>query len=153
MPADTCDRAETRVLAIYNLSGRLRSEPGLMHSLADWLAMGRFAHHIRAGGHLLPQVTDPVTIDPTRFRFAGHRPRVRVRRIAAAIGTTPRRDGLLFVDFTLGESERAEDVADFLYKTWHRREEMGVDGTSLLDWLSCRFEQLGADEARPLSFG
>jgi hypothetical protein len=36
MPADTCARAETRVLAIYNLSGRLRSAPTLMHSLADW---------------------------------------------------------------------------------------------------------------------
>lgn len=153
MPADTCDRAETRVLAIYNLGGRLLSEPGLMHSLADWFTMGRFAHHIKAGGHLLPEITDPVAIDPARFGFSGHRPRVRVRRIAAAIGTTPRRDGLLFLDFTLGESERAEDIADFLYKTWHRREEMGVDDTPLLDWLSSQFEHVGTDGDGPLSFG
>lgn len=153
MPADTCARAETRVLAIYNLRGRLLTEPGLMHSLADWFAMGRFAHHITAGGHLLPQVTDPVEIDPARFRFAGHRPRVRVRRIAAAIGTTPRRDGLLFVDFTLGESERAEDVADFLYTTWHRREEISVHDTPLLDWLSSRFDHVSTDGGTPLSFG
>ena len=88
MPADTCARAATRVLGIYNLSGRLRSEPALMHSLADWLDTGRFAHHITAAGSLLPRTTDPVEIDPARFRFADRRPRVRVRRIAA-IGRRP----------------------------------------------------------------
>jgi hypothetical protein len=153
MPSDTCARAATRVLGIYNLSGRLRSEPALMHSLADWFDMGRFTHHITAAGSLLPRITDPVEIDPARFRFADHRPRVRVRRIAAAIATTPRRDGLLFLDFTLGENERAEDVADFLYTTWHRRPAMRVDGSPLLDWLATPLSHVGTDEDKPLSFG
>lgn len=153
MPADTCARAATRVLAIYNLGGRLRSEPALMHSLANWFDMGRFAHHITAAGGLLPRITDPVEIDPARFRFADHRPRVRVRRIAAAVATTPRRDGLLFLDFTLGENERAEDVADFLYTTWHRRPAMRVDGSPLLDWLATPLSHVGTEEDKPLSFG
>ena len=153
MPADTCARAETRVLAIYNLSGRLRSEPPLMHPLGDWFDMGRFAHHITAAGNLLPRITDPVEIDPARFRFADHQPRVCVRRIAAAIATTPRRDGLLFLDFTLGANERAEDVADFLYTTWHRRPAMRVDGSPLLDWLATPLSHVGTDEDKPLSFG
>jgi hypothetical protein len=153
MPADTCPRAATRVLGIYNLGGRLRSEPALMHSLAGWLDMGRFAHHITAAGSLLPRITDPVEIDPARFRFSDHRPRVRVRRIAAAIATTPRRDGLLFLDFTLGENERAEDIADFLYSTWHRRPAMRVDGSPLLEWLATPLSHVGTDTGKPLSFG
>ncbi|HEX3515285.1 MAG TPA: hypothetical protein VHT26_14915, partial [Trebonia sp.] len=153
MPADTCARAETRVLAIYNLSGRLRSAPALMHPLSDWFDMGRFAHHITAAGRLLPRTTDPVEIDPARFRFADHQPKVSVRRIAAAIATTPRRDGLLFLDFTLGGNERADDVADFLYTTWHRRPAMCVDGSPLLDWLATPLSHVGTDEDKPLSFG
>ncbi|HEY1628080.1 MAG TPA: hypothetical protein VGG16_30260 [Streptosporangiaceae bacterium] len=153
MPADTCARSATRVLAIYNLGGRLRSAPALMHSLAGWFDMGRFAHHITAAGGLLPRITDPVEIDPARFRFADHRPRVRVHRIAAAIATTPRRDGLLFLDFTLGENERAEDVADFLYTTWHRRPAMRVDDSPLLDWLATPLSHVGTDAGQPLSFG
>jgi len=153
MPTDTGARAETRVLAIYNLSGRLRPAPALMHPLGDWFDMGRFAHHVTAAGQLLPRITDPVEIDPGRFRFADHRPRVRVRRIAAAIATTPRRDGLLFLDFTLGENERAEDVADFLYTTWHGRPAMRVDGSPLLDWLATPLSHVGTEEDKPLSFG
>ncbi|MGH3211585.1 MAG: hypothetical protein ACRDNO_27890, partial [Trebonia sp.] len=153
MPADTGARAQTRVLAIYNLKGPLRSSPALMHPLGDWFDMGRFAHHITAAGSLLPQTTDPVEIDPARFRFADHRPKVRVRRIAAAIATTPRRDGLLFVDFTLGENERAEDVADFLYTTWHRRQAMRVDDSLLLDWLATPLSYVGTEGDKPLSFG
>jgi hypothetical protein len=153
MPADTCARSATRVLAIYNLGGRLRSEPALMHSLAGWFDMGRFAHHVTAAGGLLPRITDPVEIDPAGFRFDDHRPRVRVHRIAAAIATTPRRDGLLFLDFTLGENERAEDVADFLYTTWHRRPAMLVDGSPLLDWLATPLSHVGTDAGKPLSFG
>jgi hypothetical protein len=153
MPADTCARTATRVLGVYNLGGRLRSEPALMHSLADWFDMGRFAHHITAAGGLLPRITDPVEIDPARFRFTDHRPRARVRRVAAAIATTPRRDGLLFLDFTLGENERAEDVADFLYTTWHRRPAMRVDGSPLLEWLATPLSHVGTDAGKPLSFG
>lgn len=153
MPADTGARAETRVLAIYNLSGRLWSAPALMHPLGEWFDLGRFAHHITAAGGLLPRITDPVEIDPARFRFADHQPSVRVRRVAAAIATTPRRDGLLFLDFTLGENERAGDVADFLYTTWHRRPAMRVDGSPLLDWLATPLSHVGTDEDKPLSFG
>ena len=152
-PADTGARAATRVLAIYNLSGRLRCEPALMHSLGDWLDLGRFAHHVATAGDLLPRVTDPVEIDPARFRFLNHQPRVRVRRIAAAIATTPRRDGLLFLDLTLGTNERAEDVADFLYATWHQRPAMRVDGTPLLEWLATPLSHVGTEGGKPLSFG
>ena len=153
IPADTGARGATRVLAIYNLSGRLRCEPGLMHSLGDWLDLGRFAHHVATAGDLLPRVTDPVEIDPARFRFLDHQPRVRVRRVAAAIATTPRRDGLLFLDLTLGANERAEDVADFLYATWHQRPAMRVDGTPLLEWLATPLSHVRTEGGKPLSFG
>lgn len=153
MPTDTGTRAETRVLAIYNLSGRLRSQPTLMRSLADWLDIGRFTHHVTAAGILLPRAADPVEVDPARFQFAGRQPRTRVQRIAAAIATTPRRDGLLFLDFTLGQDERAEDVADFLDATWRRRQAMRVGDIPLLDWLSARIDHVGTEGEGPLAFG
>ena len=69
------------------------------------------------------------------------------------IATTPRRDGLLFLDLTLGANERAADVADFLYATWHERPAMRVDGTPLLEWLATPLSHVGTEGGKPLSFG
>jgi hypothetical protein len=153
MIPDTGIRAETRILVIYNLGGRLRVQPDLMYSFSDWLDMGRFAHHIAAATSLLPQITEPVSIKPEQFHFAEHQPRVRLGRIAAAIATTPRRDGMLILDIKLERDQTADDVADFLYATWRWRSAMRVDGIVMLDWLAARIGHVRTDANEPLVFG
>jgi hypothetical protein len=153
MLTDTGIRAETRILVIYNLGGRLRVQPDLMHSFSDWFDMGRFANHIVAAASLLPQITKAVSIKPEQFHFAEHQPRARVDGIAAAIATTPRRDGLLILDIKLERDQTADDVADFLYATWRWRTAMRVDGIVMLDWLAARIGHVGTDANEPLVFG
>jgi hypothetical protein len=150
---DTAIRAGTRILAIYNLSGRLRVQQDFMHSLTEWFDLGRFAYHIEAAASLLPQVTDPISIEPDRFQVSTEQPRARVRRLAAAIAMTPRRDGLLILDVELEKDPAVEDVADFLYTTWRWRFEMRVGGVVLLDWLTTRLGHVMTEAGEPLEFG
>jgi hypothetical protein len=87
-PADTGVRAGTRILAIYNLDGRLRVQPALLHSLNDVFNTGRFAHHVESAASLLLQVTEWVSITSAQLHFATEQPGARVSRIAATIATT-----------------------------------------------------------------
>lgn len=150
---DTGTRAGTRILAICNLGERLIVRTDLMHSLDDWLDLGRFAHHVKAAASLLPQVTDPVSIEPDQVHFDGEQLRARVRRMAAAVAITPRRDGLLILDIELEEDPAAEDVADFLYSTWRWRSAIRVGEVGLLDWLAARLSHVRTDSGGPLVFG
>lgn len=152
-PPDTGTRAETRILAIYNLARRLRPAPSLMRSPADWFSLGRFSHHIEAAAGLLPRITEPVEISPARFNFTGPRPAARIRHITAGIATTPRQDGLLILDFVLEKSTDAGDVAEFIYATWMRRSAMRVDDEPVLDWLGTRLSHVETEAGGPLQFG
>lgn len=151
--ADSGPRARTRILAISNLGGRLRVPPEATHSLAGWLDLGRFAPHIESAASLLPQITDPVSIEAERFALGEGQSRARPALIAAAIATTPRRDGLLILDIELEKDPAAADVADFLYATWRWRSAMTVDGVVLLDWLAERLGNVATDAGGPLVFG
>lgn len=150
--ADTGTRSATRVVLIGNLSGRLRDQHELMHPLTRWLDMGRFAHHVEAGTSLLPRISDPVSICPGQFDIGGQRPGVRVARMSAAIATTPRRDGLLILDWELEHVRSAADLAEFLYRTWRWRARMRVDGAALLDWVASRTGPVTTDTGPP-AFG
>jgi hypothetical protein len=150
---DTRTRTETRILIICNLGERIIVRHDLMHSLADWLDTGRFEHHIKAAASLLPQVTDPVSIEESKVHFAIEQPGVRIRRIAAAIAITPRRDGLLILEIELGRDATANDVADFLYSTWRWRSAIRVGEIGLLDWLAARLGHVTSDSGGPLIFG
>jgi hypothetical protein len=138
---------------ICNLDERLIVRPDLMHSLSNWLDMGRFAHHVEAASSLLPQVTDPVSIEPDQLHYAMEPPRIRARRITAAIAVTPRRDGLLILDIELEKDPTADDVADFLYSTWRWRSVIRVGEVVLLDWLAARLGYVATDSGGPLMFG
>ena len=151
--ADTGTRVATRVLAIYNLGGRLRIPADSTHSLAGHFNMGRFAHHVEATASLLPRVTAPVSIEPGQFRLASGQLGARVGWITAAIATTPRHDGLLILDIELAGQPDAPEVAEFLYATWRWRSELRVGDTALLGWLAGRLGQVRTDEDQPLAFG
>jgi hypothetical protein len=110
--ADTGTRSATRVLAIYNLGGRLRVPADATHSLAGHFDLGRFARHVEATASLLPRMTARVSIDPGQFRLASGPLGVRAGRITAALATTPRRDGLLFLDIELAGQPDAAQVAE-----------------------------------------
>ena len=150
--ADTGTRTATRVLAIYSLGGRLLVPADPVRSLTEVFDLGRFAHHIEATASLLPRVTATAGIEPGQFRLAAERFGVRVARITAALATTPRRDGLLFLDMELAGQPTAAEVAGFLYATWRRRSELRVGDTALLDWLADRLG-LVRTGGNPLTFG
>ncbi len=145
--ADTGARTATRVLAVYNLGGRLRVPAEATHSLAGLFDLGRFARHVEATASLLPRVTAAVSVDPDQFRLAARPLGARAGRITVALATTPRRDGLLFADIELAGQPDAAAVAEFLYATWRWRSELLVGDTALLDWLA---GQVGTG---PLAFG
>ena len=151
--ADTGVRAGTRVLAIYNLGGRLRVQPALRHSLSDIFKMGRFAHHIEAAASLLPDTSGLLSIEPAQFHLATEPLRVRLGRIDAAIAINSRFDGLLILDFEMADDPAADDVADFIYATWRWRFTMRVDEIPLLDWLTARLGHVMTEDGRPLAFG
>jgi hypothetical protein len=154
MPSlDTAERAQTRILAIYNLAGRLKVQPDAVHPVNDWLDMGRFAHHIEASASLLPLVTSPVRIEPGQFHLPAAIPGSCVQRITAALATTPRRDGLLLLDIELGKNPGPGQVAEFLYATWRRRADMRVGPVALLDWLAARLDQVTTESGQRLTYG
>lgn len=152
-PADTGTRAATRVLAIYNLGGRLRVPPAETYLLARHFDLGRFAGHVQATASLLPQMTAWARSDPGQLRLASGPFAVRVGRVAAALAITPRRDGLLFLDIELAGEPGAAEVAEFLYATWRWRSGLRVGDTPLLGWLTGRLGQVRPDEDGPLTFG
>lgn len=152
-PADTGTRAATRVLAIYNLGGRLRVPVAETYSLARHFDLGRFAGHVQATASLLPQMTAWARPEPGQLRLASGPFAVRVGRVAAALAITPRRDGLLFLDIELAGEPGAAEVAEFLYATWRWRSGLRVGDAPLLGWLTGRLGQVRADEDGPLTFG
>jgi len=124
-----------------------------MNPITSWLDMGRFEHHIETAAELLPRVTDPISIEPNQFHIATAQFRVRVRRLAAVIATTPRRDGLLLLDIGLERDAAIDDIAELLYATWRWRFDMHVGGSILLDWLAAQVSHVKTETSNPLTFG
>lgn len=151
--ADTGTRAATRVLAIYNFGVRLDIPEASTYPLTHHFDMGRFEGHVKANASLLPRVAGLERIPPSQFLLPSRRLGPGVDRITAVIATTPRQDGLLFLDIDLAGQPTAAEVAEFLYATWRWRSELRVGDTPLLGWLARRLDQVRTVEDKPLVFG
>jgi hypothetical protein len=140
-------------MAIYNIAGQLRVHRDSLRPLTGAFEMGRFAGHVQAAAGLLPQVAERICIDPALFHTSVERTGIRIDRLTVSLATTPRDDALLILEIALAGEPTAEDIADFLYSTWHDRAEMRVGDGPLMDWLSSRLDHVIAEMSEPLAFG